>query len=172
MESEGEFEKIDKENERIFKESPRGKFSDFEEYRMKEDRVPVMWMGKVYEVKYKTIGWGRMNRIVADVTKELGSGMTPTDYERLKQERMIKAMVTAIEGTPMDESKWVTIPFDFAEAIRLAFFASTGELVKDMRNANIPKELLELLLKKFGVVDENGNPIEGVRAREEAALKK
>jgi len=162
-------DEVEQRNKEVMDSAPKGEFKDLTAEMDKENELPVRYKGKVHILKWKVLGWEAQNKIVSLVARQLGSKATPTEYERLKQQLMMRDMITHIDGKPVDKSKWkYDIPYDFGELARVAFFRDTGEIVLQLQGQGIPPELIEALMKAKGI-DENSD---GEMVKQDAALGK
>lgn len=118
------------------------------------EEVPITIEDKCHIVKYQVCSWERQNQITIAIMRELGPNASRWEYERQKQEKMIRAMVIEIDGVKMDEAKWLSLPYIFGEYLRMAFFMDTGEYADQLRSNGVMEEKVAEILKslKDGIV--------------------
>jgi len=92
-----------------------------------EEPDEIEWNNMLVKFKFRKVSWPRYNQIVMEALDETSD--KPDLYERNKQERIIKEMITEIAGTRMEgEGPWLQLDSAFCETLRKAMFDGTGEM--------------------------------------------
>lgn len=153
-------------NKELMESAPKGNWSDLVDDCSEVKDVPIKWRGRIHIVQYRVMGWEDQNKVIAAVSKTLGRKATGTEYERSKQKAMLKKMVTTIDGRSITGNDWYTIPYDFGELMRIAFFNDTGELTSHLRERGLSDDLIDAIMEKAQIQKEDG-----VLVDEEESLK-
>lgn len=107
---------------------PEGSMEDIDKRRDEVLDLEFAYDGKRHCLKYKLLAWITENQVIADASKRY-QGATATEYERAKQEKLMKLMVVSVDGKVVDNKWWAKVPFDFGETVRFALFGSNGEMI-------------------------------------------
>lgn len=149
-------------NEALKNENEKGNWDDLASIISKVEEVPIVYEKKVHLLKYTVCTWEVQNLITKAIMRELGPGASKWEYERLKQEKMIRAMVKEIDGVAMNEKAWCSLPFVFGELIRVTFFVDTAEYEDQLRKSGLAEESIKEILSEIK---------DGLLTQEEKELK-
>jgi len=108
----------------------------------KTEKIEIPWNGKTVELEIRNIPWGRFNQISTEVAKETQE--SPTLYNKLLQEKLMREMFVRMAGRVCDEQFWNEVDWKIIEAIRTAMFGPERNALYDEKLLkNLVRELVE-----------------------------
>jgi len=92
-----------------------------------EEEILVIIGGKRIPIYYRELLWPQYNMLIEKVMEDTAEN--PDKYERIKQERLMKAMIHKVANVSVssDHEFWIKLTHENGEILRKAFFDNTGE---------------------------------------------
>jgi len=153
----GQYNLVKAQNDMVVRTHPRIlSWDDVAKYTSELQEFPIIYQNGHMYVKYKELMGGVYNQVVEDITRKLGANAIPSEFERKKQDELMRKMVVFIgdrrmqleSGDPM-EAHWLEVPAPLYEQMREGFFGTTGEIRNEIEQGTglSVDQLIEMLKK-------------------------